>query len=110
LLSSGSLGQWPLLSGFHRVSRPPEATIMGFSGCCGQLNGKRARRPAPPKLPDNPEPPGGVKVIYVGAGYAKIVGAGTGLTYVVTDYRRHFRAHPSDLPGLLSSRDFILSP
>jgi hypothetical protein len=83
---------------------------MGFRGCCGQMGGKRSRRPAPAKLPDNPNPDGGVRVIYVGAGYRKVEGAGSGLTYILADYRRHFRAHPSDLKGLLGSRDFILPP
>ena len=83
---------------------------MGFNGCCGQMGGKRARRPAPPKLPENPNPEGGVRVIYVGAGYAEVKGKQSGLTYVLSDHRRHFRAHPSDLEELLSSRNFILPP
>jgi hypothetical protein len=83
---------------------------MGFNGCCGQMSGTRARRPAPAKLPDNPNPEGGVRVIYVGTGYVKVKGKASGLTYVLADHRRHFRAHPNDLKDLLSSRDFILPP
>ena len=83
---------------------------MGFEGCCGQSSKKRARRPAPAKLPDNPRPEGGVRVIYVGAGYAEVKGVASGLTYVLADHRRHFRAHPDDVKHLLRSRDFILPP
>ena len=83
---------------------------MGFEGCCGQLGKNRARRPAPAKLPDNPNPPGGVRVIYVGAGYVEVNGAASGLTYILADHRRHFLAHPTDVDKLLSSRDFILPP
>jgi hypothetical protein len=83
---------------------------MGFEGCCGQMSKKRAQRLAPAKLPDNPNPDGGVRVIYIGSGYAEVKGAASGLTYILADYRRHFRAHPSDVKALLSSRDFILPP
>jgi hypothetical protein len=81
---------------------------MGFEGCCGQMPKKR--RPAPAKLPDNPRPEGGVALIYVGAGLAEVKGAASGLTYVLADHRRHFRAHPDDVPPFLRSRDFILPP
>jgi hypothetical protein len=82
---------------------------MAFEGCCGQLPKKRARR-VPPTLAANPNPAGGVKIIYVGSGYAEVPGKISGLTYVVADYRRHFKAHPDDVAALLRSRDFILEP
>jgi hypothetical protein len=84
--------------------------IVGFEGCCGQLGKNRARRPEPLKLPDNPNPEGGVPIIYVGAGYAEIKGALSGLTYILADHQRHFRAHPADVKELIGSRDFILPP
>ena len=83
---------------------------MGFNGCCGKVGEKRTRRMPPPKLPGNPNPVGGVRVIYVGAGYIEVKGAESHLTYFLADHRRHFRAHPSDLKELMRSRDFILPP
>lgn len=83
---------------------------MTASGCCGQM-GKRRPRPAPPEpLPDNPKPAGGVRMIYVGSGRVEVHGARSGLTYILADYRRHFRAHPDDVSQLLRSNDFILQP
>lgn len=80
---------------------------MSISGCCGPMPGRKSRRPAPEKLPDNPRVDG-VKIIYVGSGRRDVKGAASGLTYHLADYRRHFRAHPDDVTALLRSRDFIL--
>lgn len=82
---------------------------MAFEGCCGQLPKKQAKR-VQAQLPANPNPPGGVKIIYVGSGYAEVPGKESGLTYFVADYRRHFKAHPSDVDSLVGKRDFILEP
>jgi hypothetical protein len=82
---------------------------MGFESCCGQTPKKRTRR-VQEKLPPNPDPPGGVPVIYLGSGYAKVEGKVSGLTYILADYRRHFSAHQEDVPSLLRSPDFILQP
>lgn len=83
---------------------------MGFEGCCGQTPKRRPKRVSSEKLPANPNPKGGVRIIYVGSGYAEVKAKASGLTYTVADYRRHFRAHPDDVNQLLRSRDFMLEP
>lgn len=80
---------------------------MSNSGCCGQMTGRKSRRAAPEKLPDNPRVDG-VRVIYVGSGRRDLKGHASGLTYYVADHRRHFRVHPDDIKALLRSRDFML--
>jgi hypothetical protein len=80
---------------------------MSNSGCCGQMPGRKSRRPTPEKLPDNPRVDG-VRIIYVGSGRRDVKGSASGLTYYLADHRRHFRAHPDDVKALLRSRDFIL--
>jgi hypothetical protein len=49
-------------------------------------------------------------MIYVGSGRVEVKGIHSGLTYILADYRRHFRAHPGDVSQLLRLRDFILQP
>ena len=83
---------------------------MAIESCCGQLGKKRAKRPPPAKLPDNPNPKDGRPLIYVGSGFLEVKGAESGLTYTLADYRRHFRADARDVKNLLKSRDFILPP
>ena len=83
---------------------------MTLNGCCGQMGKRRARHAPPEPLPDNPKPDGGVRMIYVGSGRVEVKGAHSGLTYILADYRRPFRAHPGDVNQLLRSRDFILQP
>jgi hypothetical protein len=84
---------------------------MTFSGCCGQPSRTRARRRDPAeRLPPNPTPKGGVPMIFLGSGRRDLRAAASGLTYVVANHRRHFRAHPDDVDALLRDRDFILRP
>jgi hypothetical protein len=49
-------------------------------------------------------------MIFLGVGRRDVRASGSGLTYVVASQRRHFRAHPDDVDGLLRHRDFILRP
>ena len=83
------------------------------SGCCGQPAPRRRRRTAAQEteaLPGNPEVPGGVTLLYLGSGRKDLSGSGSGLTYAVSDRRRHFVAHPDDAPALLKNRFVILAP
>ena len=75
-------------------------------GCCGQP--RRRRRRVEERIPENPKPPGGVDVIYLGAGHHQVVGSATGLVYHVSSQRRFFEAAPDDVDGILTDRDFIL--
>ncbi|MFO7548083.1 MAG: hypothetical protein R6X29_04315 [Acidimicrobiia bacterium] len=81
---------------------------MTVEGCCGQPGSRRRRRPERAPLPPNPEARGGVRMLYLGSGRREVRGAGSGLTYVVTDHRRHFKVDPEDVDDLLESRDFML--
>lgn len=83
---------------------------MTTDGCCGQAGRRSRRRPPPAPLPDNPRPPGGVRMIYLGAGAATVRGERSGLTYFLADHRRHFLAHPDDVSQITHSRDFIVEP
>jgi hypothetical protein len=81
---------------------------MTAEACCGQPGSRRRSRPAPEPLPANPTPAGGVAMVYLGSGLREVQGSSSGLRYVVAGHRRHFRAEPSDVEGLLRSRDFML--
>jgi len=80
------------------------------SGCCGHPRRRiRVRREEPP-LPPNPTISGGVHLLYLGSARQDFRGSSTGLTYTVSDRRRAFVAHPSDVNGLLRKRFMILEP
>jgi hypothetical protein len=80
---------------------------MGFDGCCGQPT-RRRRRPSAEPLPANPRPAGGVAMIFLGTGRRDLIGAESGLTYVVSEHRRHFRADPRDVADLTRRPDVML--
>ena len=65
-------------------------------------------RPAPETLPANPTVSGGVAMVYLGSGLREVQGTSSGLRYVVAGQRRHFRAEPGDVDGLLRDREFML--
>jgi len=81
---------------------------MTVEPCCGQPRSRRKSRPTPEPLPANPTLAGGVAMVYLGSGLREVQGSSSGLRYFVADHRRHFRAEPSDVDGLLRSRDFML--
>lgn len=77
--------------------------------CCGQV--RRRRRPRIDEaLPSNPEVPGGVRLIYLGAGRMRVRGKASGLDYHVSDHHRRLTVHPDDIAGILGDRGFILAP
>ena len=83
------------------------------NGCCGQPTLRMRRRAAAKEteeLPDNPEVPGGIPLLYLGSGRKDLHGSGSGLTYAVSERRRHFVAHPEDAPALIKNRCVILAP
>jgi hypothetical protein len=51
---------------------------------------------------------GGVAMVYLGSGLREVQGSSSGLRYVVAGQRRHFRADPGDVDGLLRGREFML--
>ena len=79
------------------------------SGCCGKPR-RRRRQPKPDPLPPNPSVTDGVRLIYLGAGYARVVGSGTGYEYHVSSHERFFEAAEPDVDGILEDRDFMLDP
>jgi hypothetical protein len=81
---------------------------MTIEGCCGQPTTRRRARPSPEPLPANPSPAGGIAMVYIGSGNREVAGPRSGLTYFVGGQRRHFRAHPDDVDGLVRRREFIL--
>ncbi len=81
---------------------------MTFEACCGQPKGRQRRRVSNEELPPNPTVAKGVAVLYLGSGRRDVQGTGSGLVYVVSDHRRHFKVDRSDLDALLTSRDFML--
>jgi hypothetical protein len=80
---------------------------MTVDSCCGQPRSRRTR-PAQEPLPANPTVAGGVAVVYLGSGLREVQGSSSGLRYFVAGHRRHFRAEPGDVDGLLRSREFML--
>jgi len=76
--------------------------------CCGTVGPKRKINKA--KIPKNPEITNGTKLIYLGAGVAKITGKHTGLIYYVSDYQRHFVVDKEDAKAILKKAAFILEP
>ena len=79
-----------------------------IEGCCGQPRSRRRVRPTSEPLPANPNPVGGIPVIYLGSGREELQGSKSGLRYFVSDHRRHFRADPSDVDDLIRRREFML--
>lgn len=77
--------------------------------CCGQMP-KRKNASSKEPLPENPEIPNGVELIYLGAGYMKITGKASGLTYYVSDHLRKFVAAEDDSNEILRMKSFILRP
>lgn len=49
-------------------------------------------------------------MIFLGSGRRDVHARASGLTYVVSSRRRHFRAHPDDVDDLLRRQGFILRP
>jgi hypothetical protein len=82
-----------------------------FSGCCGQPGPRRIsiKKETEP-LPKNPRVEGGVPLLYLGSGRKTLKGPESDLTYVVSDHRRDFVAHPDDVRTLLRNRFVILRP
>ena len=78
--------------------------------CCGHAV------PTPPRsrrrisLPRNPSVAKGVALVFLGAGKTVVKGRGSGLTYYVSEYRRHFVARPEDVHGILVDPAFIEEP
>jgi len=81
-----------------------------FSGCCGQPSRRTKKVDPEAELPANPQIDNGVPLLYLGAGRRDFEGAATRLVYVVSDYRRAFRAHPDDVRSLLRNRFVIPAP
>jgi hypothetical protein len=81
---------------------------MTVDACCGQPRSRRTTRPAQEPLPANPTVTGGVAMVYLGSGLREVQGSSSGLRYFVAGHRRHFRAEPGDVDGLLRGREFML--
>jgi hypothetical protein len=78
--------------------------------CCGRSL-PRAPRPRPrTPLPPNPAVKGGVDLIFLGMGRATLSGKYSGLHYVVSDRRRHFKVDPGDVGEILVDPRFMAKP
>lgn len=77
--------------------------------CCGDAlpHPHPARRGAPTALPRNPSVASGVALVFLGAGKMVVKGRGSGLTYYVSEHRRHFVARREDVNGILVDRAFM---
>lgn len=80
-----------------------------MSGCCGIPPGRK-RKVVETPLPTNPRVGVGVALLYLGVGYHKFVGTGSGLTYHVGGSRRAFQVRREDLDDLLRRKDIVLAP
>jgi hypothetical protein len=61
-------------------------------------------------LPRNPSVANGVALVFLGGGRTVLKGRGSGLTYYVSEHRRHFVARPEDLPDILADPAFMKEP
>lgn len=76
--------------------------------CCGKIpNRKQIEEKS---LPENPNLPSGIQVIYLGAGNLKIDGNASGLIYYFSDHRRRVTVHKDDAETILKRKDFIAKP
>lgn len=81
------------------------------NGCCGQPPPRRSRAARETeRLPRNPHVSRGIRLLYLGSERKDFTGPASSLTYVVSEQRRNFVAHPDDVPALLRKRFVILEP
>jgi hypothetical protein len=77
--------------------------------CCGQPPHRR-RRVKSPAIPANPQVRDPVRMLYLGGGYAELLGNASGLRYYVAPHRRDFSVERADANSLLCKRNVILAP
>ena len=79
--------------------------------CCGHSL-PRAPRPRAKVAPlsANPTVYGGVHLIFLGAGRVTLTGKHSGLRYVVSDRRRHFKVDGRDVGEILVDARFMAKP
>jgi hypothetical protein len=80
------------------------------SGCCGHPSRRRRQPELTQRLPPNPAVPGGVRLLFLGAGHEALRGPESNSRYHVSSGHRYFTVHAKDVPGLLRRRDVILAP
>lgn len=78
--------------------------------CCGGAVPTPPRRRRRIALPRNPAVKNGVALVFLGAGKTVVQGRGSGLTYYVSEHRRHFVARADDVPGILVDPAFLERP